>query len=171
MACYRARVNDVVLAALIAGVVGLLGTGATLLVTRWNLTDQATQRQNARMDAFLQSRREQYGELLWLLNRLKKYGELGYPPTQTDWSDWLDQYSYHSSLVSLLGSAAVADGVETFTAALHDAAQDLGDVLLPQGGDGIADGWAEAYRTHQEALEVARDRLILRMRQDLVLIG
>lgn len=84
--------NDVVAAALIAGLVGLLGSAATLIVTRMNVADQTRQRRIDRVHEIQESRKEPYAEMAWHLNRLHKYSTVGFPPGLDDWMEWLDHY-------------------------------------------------------------------------------
>jgi hypothetical protein len=167
-------VSDVVAAALIAGLVGLLGTVASLILTRWNMRDQAQQREEvrrqARNDLVRSARQEHYAQLAWLLNRLHKYADLGLPPSEADWTDRLDQYAFSSGLMTIVSSAPVDEGVRGFTAALERAAPDLLMAVSRKRQDIVGHGinpWTEAYRKHEEALEVARIELLTRMRHDV----
>jgi hypothetical protein len=126
--------SDVVAAALIAGMVGLLGTAATVLVTRWNTTAQARQRDQAREDAAKGNRQSKYADLAWQLQRLHKYASFGRAPDKGDWEDWLDYYAFSSGVVLIVCSAQVADAVNAFTAALEEAAPDFREAVESKAG-------------------------------------
>src|SRR5262249_29245177 len=154
-------VSDVVVAAAIAAGVGLLGTAATLTVTRWNIKDQAHQRTEEAKGAARQNRRESYGELAWLLLRLRKYHTLGYPPSHDDWSEWLDQYAYGSGVVLIVATPAVGEAVDSFSAALATAARELREAADGRGS------WADAYSRYAPELDEQITALLERMRTDV----
>jgi hypothetical protein len=154
--------SDVVAAALIAGLVGLLGSVATIIVTRMNVADQTQQRRIDRHHEVHESRKTPYAEMAWHLNRLHKYSTVGFPPGLDDWVDWLDHYDYTSGVVQIIGTPGVIEAVEAYDAALGEAASDLRAAV--DGAAGIT--WMDAYRPHADGLERARQGLLSAMRTD-----
>lgn len=157
--------SDVVAAALIAGGVGLLGSVATLTVTRWNTIDQTRQRHEDQLIEARTGRQEQYARLAWQLGRLHKYDALGFAPTREDWADWLDQYDYICGVVQIVGSESVNDGVSAFTSALEEAAPDL-RAVFDGTPDPVGERWHAAYQRYRTTLDRARADLLDRMRRD-----
>lgn len=155
--------SDVVAAALIAGLVGLCGSVATIVVMRLSAGDLKRQRDVEWLHELGQERKKAYADLAWHLNRLHKFSTIGFPPSCDDWMDWLDQYEFTTGVVLIVGTPTVVDAVGSHTVELEAAAPAL-RLAVTQYPDGTS--WPIAYAPYADCLEDASRRLFDAMRAD-----
>jgi hypothetical protein len=93
-------------------------------------------------------------------------GLISHVPSKTDWTNWLDMYVWSSGLVVLVSDLPVKEAVNSFTAALEQAAPDL-RAALSESEDEVmsidSPTWVDAYGRHRESLDAARVELLERM--------
>jgi hypothetical protein len=134
----------------------LAGTLAGSLVSERH---QKRRHDETRHDAERARRLDVYGEFEWTLGRLEKY-LTGYPPTQSDWEDWLDHHWYNAGRVRLVGRQGVVEAVNGFTAALEK--------IGPQLSEAATKGeWRSAFEAHGDELRAASRAAQAAMNADL----
>jgi heme exporter protein D len=155
--------SDVVWAAIVAGVVGLLGSmvGSVTAprVARQAAKHEQQRREEDRLKAAQGERVADYKQFAWLLERVRKYAATGYPQTADDWMDWLDHYYYWRSAILVGGASSVVAASDAMT----DQLDASGAVLAQAAEEGR---WREAFAAGGDALESARLALLEAMRED-----
>lgn len=155
--------SDVIWAAIVAGAVGVLGSvvGSVTTVRIARLTAKQEQRRRAedRFEAAQGERVVDYREFAWLLERLDKYAETGYPPSAEDWMDWLDLFHYWRAAIVVSGDASVLAASD----AMSEQLKASGSVLAVAAEEGR---WREAFAENGDELKRARVALLAAMRDD-----
>lgn len=155
--------NDVIWAAIVAGVVGVLGSVAgsvtTLRIARQAAKQEQQRREEDRFEAAQGERVADYKQFAWLLERLRKYAATGYSPSAEDWMDWLDHYYYWRAAILVGGASSVVAASDAMTEQL-DAS---GALLAAAAEEGH---WRDAFARGGGALEHARVALLEAMRED-----
>jgi len=155
--------SDVIWAAIVAGVVGVLGSGVgsltTLRIARQTAKQDQQRREEDRFEAAQGERVVDYKQFAWLLERLRKYAATGYPPSAEDWMDWLDHYYYWRAAIIVGGASSVVAASDAMTEQL-----DASGALLAEAAE--EGRWREAFEGGGGALECARMALLEAMRED-----